>query len=642
MSKARDLAGIFNLNPTSGTTAQRPATAEVGEIYYNGTTGKTQIYTPTGWQDMASGIPYGNNAARPANPVLGTPYFNGEEKRLELYTSSGWQNIVSETPGVVSVSGNYLESTGSGTLEITGTNFTTGAIASVIGTNGVEVNANSTTVNSIVSVTAVFSGLSNANEPYDIKVTNTSNLFGLLPDSLYINASPVWTTASGSLGSFAEQVSMSVSATATDDSAITYALASGSALPSGVTLNSSTGLISGTLPDVATNTTYTFTINASDGSNPVIPRTFSFISNAAPVWVTASGSLGSFLNNTSITTSALSVTDSGVVSYALASGSTLPSGLALNSSTGVISGTLPVVASDTTYTFTINANDGLNVVPREFSISSNIIVSAEYLVVAGGGGGGLGNGSYREGGGGGGAGGYRTGTFTFAPSTQYTLAVGAKGIGKVTGSTGYGANGGDSILDTITSKGGGGGAPHDANGVAGGSGGGAGCQGTSGGTATPSGQGNNGGQGYVGSAAGAGGGGGAGGAGSNGTSGANGGPGGAGISSSISGSAFVYAAGGGGGGHIGSGAAGGVGAGRGGGQQAQVTPTAASDNTGSGGGGGTDNDKPGKDGGSGVVILKYPSNKIITTSGSLVSTTSTAVAGYKITTFTAGSGTVAF
>jgi hypothetical protein len=587
------------------------------------------------------GIPFGNSANRPTG-ATGQPYFNGEEKRLELYTASGWQNIVSETPGVVSVSGNYLESTGSATLEVTGTNFTTGAIASVIGTNGVEVNANSTTVNSIVSVTAVFSGLSNANEPYDLKITNTSNLFGLLPDALYINASPVWQTASGSLGAFAEQVSMSVSATATDDSTITYALAAGSTLPSGVTLNSATGLISGTLPNISTNTTYTFTINASDGSNPVIPRTFSFISNAAPAWVTASGSLGSFLNNTSITTSALSVTDTDTVNYTLASGSSLPSGLTLNSSTGVISGTLPVVSSDTTYTFTINANDGLNVVPREFSISSNIIVSAEYLVVAGGGGGGLGNGSYREGGGGGGAGGYKTGTLTFAPSTQYTLSVGAKGIGKVTGSTGYGGNGGDSILATITSTGGGGGAPHDANGLPGGSGGGAGCQGTSGGAATPSGQGNAGAAGFVGSAAGAGGGGGAGSAGVAGNSGANGGAGGSGISSSISGSAFVYSAGGGGGGHVGSGAAGGVGAGRGGGQQAGVTPTAASDNTGSGGGGGTDNDKPGKDGGSGVVILKYPSNKTVTISGSLVSTTSTAVAGYKITSFTAGSGTVMF
>ena len=145
-----------------------------------------------------SGIPFGNILGRPAANI-GQPYFNGEEKRLEIYTSAGWQNIVSETPGVVSISGNYIESAGSGALEITGTNFTTGAIASVIGTDGVEVNASSTTVNSIVSISASFAGLLNALEPYDVKVTNTSNLFGLLPDSLYVNASPVWTTASGSL-----------------------------------------------------------------------------------------------------------------------------------------------------------------------------------------------------------------------------------------------------------------------------------------------------------------------------------------------------------------------------------------------------------------------------------------------------------
>ena len=75
-------------------------------------------------KSSGSGIPFGNNAGRPANAGIGQLYSNGQEKRLELYTSTGWQNIVSETPGVVSVSGNYLESAGSGTLEITGTNFT--------------------------------------------------------------------------------------------------------------------------------------------------------------------------------------------------------------------------------------------------------------------------------------------------------------------------------------------------------------------------------------------------------------------------------------------------------------------------------------------------------------------------------------
>lgn len=213
------------------------------------------------------GIPFGNSANRPT-AATGQPYFNGEEKRLELYTATGWQNIVSETPGVVSISGVYNESIGSATLEITGTNFTSGAIASVIGTNGVEINATSTTVNSIVSVSATFSGLSSAYEPYDIKVTNTSNLFGLLPDALYINNTPIWTTSSGSLGTFYDGASVSINLVASDPEAtpLAYTITSG-ALPTGLSLNSSTGVISGTAPTINNTTTNTFTVRASDGND---------------------------------------------------------------------------------------------------------------------------------------------------------------------------------------------------------------------------------------------------------------------------------------------------------------------------------------------------------------------------------------
>ena len=227
----------------------------------------------------AGGIPFGDTAGRPT-AATGKLYSNGETARLELYTSNGaWENIVQEIPGVASITGNYSEATNSGTITIHGTNFVSGAIVSAIGTNAVEIQASSTTFNSLVQLTATFTGLSNANEPYDIKVTNPSNLFGLLPDALYVNASPVWQTASGSLGTFGEQVSITLSAlSASDsDSTVTYSLASGSTLPSGVTLNSSTGVISGTLPDISTNTTYSFIINASDGLN-VIPRTFSLTS----------------------------------------------------------------------------------------------------------------------------------------------------------------------------------------------------------------------------------------------------------------------------------------------------------------------------------------------------------------------------
>ena len=563
MSKARDLAGIFNLNPTSGTTAQRPATAEVGEIYYNGTTGKTQIYTPTGWQDMASGIPYGNTAGRPA-AVTGQPYFNGETARLEMYTSAGsWENIVQEVPGVSSISGNYSQATDSGVITIYGTNFVSGAYATAIGSNGVQINAASTVYNSLVQLTATFTGLSNANEPYDIKVTNPSNLFGLIPDALYVNASPVWQTASGSLGTFTEQVSVSLSATATDsDSTITYALASGSSLPSGVTLNSSTGAITGTLPEIST---------------------------------------------------------------------------------------------DTTYSFTINASDGLNVIPRTFTITSTNFIPINYLVVAGGGGGG-----YGYYGGGGGAGGYRTSfgtsganssaesTLSALSSVNYTVTVGQGGAGSTADNT-RATSGSNSIFATITSTGGGGGGSRgDTNGnpegtsrgAGGGSGGGTAFYSGLGGIGTAN-QGLNGGQSY------GGGGGGASGAGATDGSGAfgYGGAGGNGLASTITGTSVTRAGGGGGGRQAGfSAVPGGSGGGGNGGSGNSPAATAGTANTGGGGGGGGINNSPGMAGGSGIVILRYPDTNTITVGAGLTAGVINQAVGTneRYTTLTAGSGNVSW
>ena len=511
----------------------------------------------------SSGIPFGNNAGRPANPGIGKLYSNGETQRLELYTATGWNNIVQEVPGVSGIQGSYLESNGSATITIIGTNFATGAIASVVGTNGVEVLAGSTTFNSIVQVTATFSGLSNQYEPYNVKVTNPSNLFGILPNALYINANPIWQTASGSLGTFAEQVSISVSATATDsDSTITYSLASGSTLPSGVTLNSSTGVISGTLPNITTDTTYTFTINASDGINPSVPRSFSINSAAA--------------------------------------------------------------------------------------------LEIDYLVVGGGGGAGYDNGG--GGGGGGlrssvgvtGGGGAAESKFAASIGTAYSISVGTGGRGTSdTLGTTVVSSGSPSSFATITALGGGrGGISADGgNGISGGSGGGA--KRTSSAGAGTSGQGFSGGggnNGYTGA-----GGGGAGQAGQAAT-GSAGGKGGDGLAISITGSS-VYYAGGGGGGYENSnqnnGGAGGLGGGGNGGARGGTYLGGNGTNGLGGGGGGTEylngssNVEAGM-GGSGVVILKYPSTKNPTISNGLTSTTSTAVAGFKITTFTAGSGTITF
>lgn len=502
----------------------------------------------------SSGIPFGNSAGRPSNPTTGMIYSNGEAQRLELYTvNNTWENIVQEVPGVSSISGNYSQQTDSGTIIVYGTNFVTGAIATAIGSNGVQVNADSTTYNSLVQLTATFTGLSNAYEPYDIKVTNPSNLFGLLPDALYVNASPVWVTSSGSLGTFNELSSITLSALSSTDS------------------------------------------------------------------------------------------DSSVI-YSLANGSTLPTGVSL-SSNGVISGTLPDVSSDTTYTFTVNATDGVNVIPRVFSITSKALVPAEYLLVGGGGGG---SGPH---GGGGGGGGVLTGSTNIAVGSTYSLSIGAGGAGSAQGY--LGSNGVATTGFSLTA-GGGGGAGRGysstgslANGLAGdatnGSGGGAGSTATGG---SGNGTGKSGGNGNSSSPGSGGGGGGAGAAGSNGygtgSQGATGGAGGIGIQSSITGTATYYAGGGGAGGWTTSGAAGGLGGGGKAGDPS-TNGTAGTANTGGGGGAGGDGSAQGANGGSGVIVIAYPSTfaAITTIPGTLTYDQPTR-SGYRVYRFTAGSGTITF
>ena len=63
------------------------------------------------------------------------------------------------------------------------------------------------------------------------------------------------------------------SVTATSDSAVTYAVTSG-ALPTGLSLNTSTGAITGT-ETAGTPTTYNFTITATDAESQTVDGVFS-------------------------------------------------------------------------------------------------------------------------------------------------------------------------------------------------------------------------------------------------------------------------------------------------------------------------------------------------------------------------------
>jgi hypothetical protein len=241
----------------------------------------------------------------------------------------------------------------------------------------------------------------------------------------------------------------------------------------------------------------------------------------------------------------------------------------------------------------------------------------DYLVVAGGGAGG---GKSAGNAGGGGAGGFVNGTnYNFLPGGTYTINVGAGGLA-VTSS--YGLNGGGSWISNasvnISATGGGGGGqyrdPNDYNynnGRNGGSGGGSSQASTeypSGGTGI-SGQGYNGGHSLVDYTWSGAGGGGANEIGGNpyGANGRYGGKGGAGCSTSIMGYSIQYAGGGSGSSNAAGGdinGMGGVGGG-GNGRYGTTQATAGTDGLGGGGGGGGETSYDGKNGGSGIVIIRY-------------------------------------
>jgi len=309
--------------------------------------------------------------------------------------------------------------------------------------------------------------------------------------------------------------------------------------------------------------------------------------------------------------------------------------------------------------------------------------SVEYLVVAGGGGGG----TYVSGGGG--AGGLLTTTgYTTAVGTSYTVTVGA-GAAARSSTIGVGNSGSNSVFGTgtvtnsaatsgsITSVGGGAGATGGGTAGAattGGSGGGGGSSSSTAGAAGTSGQGNSGGNspGASGNYVSAGGGGASAAGGTPATNTSPGGNGGAGntytTGTSITGLADSYAGGGGGAtsnsGTAGTGGTGGGGNGTVYNSSASVVTigTAGTVNTGGGsGGGGVNASSSGTSlgGGSGVVIIAYPSTFadlafvaatltsqswngsawVNNASGSTTPNTSIR-SGYKVYRFSAGTGAI--
>jgi hypothetical protein len=178
------------------------------------------------------------------------------------------------------------DGTGNFTFTITGTNFVTGSTAVLITNGGSTVQFDTVTRNSSTQITAVIAktSLTDANEPYDVKVTTPQNLTVTLENQINVDQSPVFVTASGSLGTIGDAarsgISKSVNATDPDSAGnVTFEIQSGS-LPAGLTLTNTaaeggTAIIGGTATAVGSDTTSNFVLRAVDAASNTSSRAFS-------------------------------------------------------------------------------------------------------------------------------------------------------------------------------------------------------------------------------------------------------------------------------------------------------------------------------------------------------------------------------
>ena len=242
----------------------------------------TGILTATGR------VGVGTNTTTERNALTGLKaghlIMNSTTNLLEYYNGTSWTPI-DTPPTVTSVNNsNILESqiAAGFDLVITGSNFKSGATVTFIGNDGTEHISPTTTVNTTTQITSrVHGSVSNANEPYDVKIANASGLSGILEDAFNINAKPTWTTASGiitTIGCNATGIHTTIAATDPEGDAITYSGTVGG----GLALSSS-GVISGDPTDVSSDTTLSFTANATSSGSNVTPRSFSVVVTPEPV-----------------------------------------------------------------------------------------------------------------------------------------------------------------------------------------------------------------------------------------------------------------------------------------------------------------------------------------------------------------------
>ena len=208
--------------------------------------------------------------------------YNSDTGKFEGRNANSFVSL-EQSPTVSSVTPTEVDSDGGGniTFTITGTNFSTGDIASFVGNDASTINASSTTIDSGTQITAVVAknSFANGKEPYDVKITSSGGLSGVLDNQINVDNAPTWTTSAGSVGEAFDDVNVThatIVASDPDGDTVSYSDTTGNLASAGLSLGSANGQITGDPNDVGGDTTVSFTARATAGSKTA-DRAFSIV-----------------------------------------------------------------------------------------------------------------------------------------------------------------------------------------------------------------------------------------------------------------------------------------------------------------------------------------------------------------------------
>ena len=226
----------------------------------------------------------GTTAQRPTYAPLGSMRYNSTTGYMEAYTGSGW-GALATPPSIVSISPTsvLVADTATQVFTVSGASFDSGLAINLVGANGTNYEVVDMTFVNAATTTFKMGDLSSAtdqvaNRPYTVKITGGSGLAATSTQTIGFSGTAWTSPAAGATLSFSTSSSVSYTLAGTNavggTSGRTFAVAPGSnPLPGGLSLNASSGVISGTIGALNSGTNVTFRV-VDTPSQSFVERTF--------------------------------------------------------------------------------------------------------------------------------------------------------------------------------------------------------------------------------------------------------------------------------------------------------------------------------------------------------------------------------